>query len=192
MRNTVIILFILSACTHKVDVVPAALYKTIESTDTSLHFVNGKWYQSKELLSAAVITRYPDNRVQYFTNYKAGQEEGWKRYYYPDSLLAEKRFYHLGEKDSIHLGWWPNRKLRFEYHFTRGVYNGDFKEWYSSGNKYKQIHYANGIEDWAQGWRENGKLYMNFVVKNGRRYGIENSNLCYTVKNEKGEYVKSQ
>ena len=60
-----------------------------------------------------------------------------------------------------------------------------------SGQMLKHIHYTNGIDNCGKGWRESGKAYMNYVMKNGRRYGIVNSNLCYTVKNGSGEYVNS-
>jgi hypothetical protein len=55
----------------------------------------------------------------------------------------------------------------------------------------KQIHYNNGTDEYGKGFRENGKVYMSFVVKNGRRYGLNNSNLCYTVLNGSGEFVRS-
>ena len=181
MRNIVIILLLVSSCTYRSNR-PNDYYGSFESTDTSLHFVNGYCYHTSYLLSGVISERYQNNRLQNVTNYINGKEEGWKYSYYPDSTLAEKRYYHIGEKDSVHTGWWPNGKLRFEYHFSNGLYNGDFKEWYVSGAKYKHIHYINGAEYWAKGWRENGKVYMNFIVKKGRRYGIENSNLCYTVK----------
>ena len=75
--------------------------------------------------------------------------------------------------------------------FSAGLYSGMYREWYSSGRLYKEIHYTNGADDYGQGWRENGKLFMNYVMRNGRRYGIVNSNLCYTVKNEQGEFTES-
>ena len=32
-------------------------------------------------------------------------------------------------------------------------------------------------------WRENGKLYINYEVKEGVRYGLQKAALCYTLKN---------
>lgn len=55
----------------------------------------------------------------------------------------------------------------------------------------KYIVYQNGIAQTGKGWRENGKLYMSFVVRDGRLYGLINPNLCYSLKNERGEYVVS-
>ena len=52
---------------------------------------------------------------------------------------------------------------------------------------------ANGLrnEIRAVGWRENGRTYINFVVRNGRKYGLMNARLCYSLKDEKGTYLSS-
>ena len=36
-----------------------------------------------------------------------------------------------------------------------------------------------------QAWRENGKPYINYEAKDGFRYGLQKSNLCYTLIDEK-------
>lgn len=36
----------------------------------------------------------------------------------------------------------------------------------------------------GKGWRENGKLYISFVMKDGRRYGLFNANLFYSLVKE--------
>ena len=164
--------------------------ETINAGDLSLEFKNGYWFYKGNLFSGTIV-HFEGRSVQQTTHYLNGKEDGEQFTYYPGGTISEKRFYSAGEKDGVHIGWWPNGNKRFEYHFANGIYNGDYKEWYESGKPLKQIHYTNGIDVWGKGWRENGKVYMNFAVKNGRRYGLNNSNLCYTVKNEKGEYVSS-
>ena len=163
----------------------------LNASDSHLAFKNGYWYYHGNPFSGIIVERFADNSVYKKTNYKKGKEEGEQNVFYPGGRLCEKRKYHLGEKDGEHVGWWSNGNKRFEYHFANGVYNGDYREWYESGKPLKHIHYAEGIDDRGKGWRENGKLYMNFTVKNGRRYGLNNSNLCYTVSNGNGEYVVS-
>ena len=111
--------------------------------------------------------------------------------YYENGNKDTRRFYRNGEKDSINLGWWVNGNPRFEYHFNNGNYEGDFNEWYVSGRPLKNIIYHDGKEQSGKGGRENGKLKMNFVRKDGRLYGLINPNLCYSLKNERGEYIAS-
>lgn len=165
--------------------------KTANSTDPFLLFKNGYWLYKNNLFTGRIIEHFKSNTINKSTEYVNGKEEGWQTTFYPDGSLSEKRYFTKGEKDNLHTGWWQNGNKRFEYHFTNGVYNGDYKEWYQSGQLLKHIHYTNGTDDWGKGWRESGKLYMNYIMKDGRRYGIVNSNLCYTVKNGKGEYVNS-
>ncbi|MBU3745447.1 MAG: hypothetical protein FGM61_13040 [Sediminibacterium sp.] len=124
--------------------------------------------------------------------YDQGKEEGFSEWYYPDGRVNARRYFHKGEKDSVHLGWWPNGNLRFEYHFQQGQYHGWFKEWYFSGKPLKAIWYEIGKEIRGTGWRENGKIYMSFEVRNGRLYGLVNPNLCYSLQKEKGVFVSAK
>ena len=163
----------------------------ISSTDSSLHFINGSWYYRDSLFSGSIETRYSNGQLKSLQTFFSGKEEGWSYSFYPNGKKESQRFYVLGEKDSIHLGWWNNGNRRFEYHFNKGNYDGDYKEWYVSGKPLKYIVYKNGEEVYGKGWRENGKLFMNYVMKDKRRYGLMNSQLCYSLKNEKGEFVRS-
>lgn len=163
----------------------------VRAGDTALQWRNGLYYYRQLPFSGHVVERYANDMVQYDRSYRNGKEEGWHFSYYPGGALSEQRYYHAGEKDSVHTGWWPNGRLRFEYHFNNGLYHGDFKEWYATGQAYKQIHYTYGADDNGRGWRENGKIYMSYITRNGRRYGLVNANLCYTLKNENGEFIKS-
>ena len=189
------LLIFLFACNHlqKHFVAEAniASRKTVNATDTSLQFKNGYWYYHDVLFSGVIVEHFNDKTLHQTTQYINGKEDGCQLIFYPDKILSEKRFYRKGEKDSVNMGWWQNGNKRFEYHFKNGTYNGDFLEWYKSGQLLKHIHYTNGVDDWGKGWRQNRKLYMNFVMKNGRRYGLNNSNLCYTVKNGNGEFINS-
>ena len=169
----------------------ASSTQTVDAADHSLSFKNGYWYYAGNLFTGTITEHFNNNAIHQSTQYLNGKENGWRITYYLNGDLSEKRLYNNGEKDNVHTGWWQNGNKRFEYHFINGIYNGDYKEWYQSGRLLKHIHYTNGIDDWGKGWRESGKLYMNYVMKEGRRYGIVNSNLCYTVKNDKGEYVNS-
>ena len=186
------ILFLV-ACNHSQTQVnvPDVGLQEISANDQRLGFKNGYWYYRDKTFSGTITERFADNTLYKKTRYLNGKEEGEQVVFYPGGAFSEKRYYHLGEKDGAHMGWWPNGNKRFEYHFANGIYNGDYKEWYESGKPLKHIRYTNGVDEWGKGWRENGKVYMNFVVREGRRYGLNNSNLCYTVKNGKGEYVAS-
>jgi hypothetical protein len=165
---------------------------TVQATDTSLHLVNGIWFYQQQTFSGTIVSYFSANHLQARKTYYKGKEEGWQYTYYENGNKDSKRYYHGGEKDSINQGWWLNGNPRYEYHFKDGAYEGDFKEWYMSGKPIKHITYHKGKEQSGMGWRENGKVYMSFVMKDGRLYGLINPNLCYSLKNERGEFVKSK
>ncbi len=164
---------------------------TVLSTDHSLLLKNGIWYFKGSLFSGTIKSLYPSKKIKSIQGFFKGKEEGWLETFYPDGLHETKRYYHSGEKDSVHIGWWPNGHKRFEIHFSNGVYNGEYAEWYVDGNPLKTIQYVNGIDVSGKAFRNNGKPYMNFITKDGRRYGLLNSQMCYSLKNENGEFSKS-
>ena len=179
-----IILITLFSCHHKESVHITATIPNLflSQGDTSININNGIYYYQGKPFSGHLIERYSTNEIHHHRSFFNGKEEGWQYQYYPNGSISEKRFYEAGEKQGAHTGWYDNGSIRFEYHFNKGAYDGEYKEWYASGQLYKHIHYTNNNDDWGKGWRENGKVYMNYVQKNGRRFGLINSNLCYTVK----------
>ena len=161
------------------------------SSDTALHLINGVWYYHHQLFSGTMKTFYSSGKLKAIQSFYQGKEESLLTTFYQTGNLDSKRYYHLGEKDSINSGWWENGNPRFEYHFKNGMYEGDFREWYATGKPMKHIVFQDGKEQSGKGWRENGKVYMSFVMRDGRLYGLVNPNLCYSLKNEKGEFRES-
>lgn len=158
---------------------------TVIAGDTSLHLLNGVWYYKNEKPFTGIIKElYPDGKPKTVQRVKDGKQEGFTETFYNDGSAESKRWYMKGEKDSLHTGWWENGNKKYEYHFSNGNYNGLFTEWYQSGKMIQQVLYENGKEISGKGWRENGKLYMSFVMKDGRRYGLFNANLCYSLVKE--------
>lgn len=187
---------LLMACTQKaiknevvkMPTIPALIVKV---GDSLLHFNNGFWLYNNQPFSGTLLQYHPNSTISNQQTFFNGKEQGWGVTFYSDGAIESKRYYTKGEKDSVHYGWWYNGNKRFEYHFKQGTYHGDFKEWYETGEPFKHIIYDNGTERKGLAWRRNGKLYLNYVMQNGRRYGLINSDLCYSLKDERGEYIKS-
>lgn len=166
----------------RMDIIPL----TIKSDDPRLHLVNGILYYKGSLLFTGIIKQYwPNGKENSVTHYMNGKEQGIKETFYPNGLCESKRWYTKGEKDSLNRGWWLNGNIKYEYHFNKGEYEGYFTEWYENGNIMQRILYVKGEELSGMGWRQSGKLYMNYILKNGRRFGLVNANLCYSLVNEK-------
>jgi len=156
----------------------------ISPTDTALHLINGIFYYRSLKYTGDIKEIYHDGLLKSIQHLQDGKQEGLAETFYEDGKPESSRWYTKGEKDSTQTGWWENGNIKYEYHFKNGTYNGMFTEWYQSGRMLQQVMYAHGNEVYGRGWRESAKLYMNFVMKDGRRYGLNNSNLCYTLDRE--------
>ena len=84
-----------------------------------------------------------------------------------------------GRKVGAHFGWWPNGTLKFQYAFEAGLHAGESNEWLSDGTLFRAFNYVAGKESGLQRmWFEDGTLRANYVVKNGRRFGLIGSKPC--------------
>ncbi len=162
----------------------------IMAEDAKLKLVNGIWYYADTMFSGHVHAFHENGNMQRMQGYYKGKEEGLLVTWFPDGQKESERYFAAGEKEGVHKGWWENGKLRFEYHFSNGQYDGDFREWSVNGTIAKHIEYKDGNEIRGKAWRENGKIYMSFEMKGSRRYGLMNAKPCYTLRNEKGEYIE--
>ncbi len=167
------------------------MYKNVgvEDTDPDLKLQNGIYYYRDDLFSGDIISHYPNGTINEKNSYVSGRQEGSSFTWFENGTMQSKRYYVDGEKHGTHYGWYEDGSKRFEYNFDNGMNSGTSTEWYKSGQIAKKTVYINGNEESVQAWRDNGKLYINYVVKDGVIYGMNNSHLCYTLKNEEGEYV---
>lgn len=59
------------------------------------------------------------------------------------------------------------------------VRNGEFRTWHSNGQLAEVRRYVNGRESGLQqSWTADGVMYLNYEVRDGRRYGLVNSRPC--------------
>ena len=129
--------------------------------------------------SGWVYTLYNAKDTMQVAGFLNGLEEGIQKKWYPNKQIASIRDYHTGKKIGKHIGYWENGQTQFEFYFEDGEYHGIAKEWYQNGQAYRTFHYEHGYEQGSQKmWWENGIIRANYVVKNGRRYGLVGLKLC--------------
>ncbi|MDE3236994.1 MAG: hypothetical protein KGO81_13660, partial [Bacteroidota bacterium] len=146
--------------------------RIIDIGDSTLHDSNGYKYYRDSLFSGSIQKKDDNNRLRLSQTFWRGKEEGWLQTFYDNGKLESKRYFHKGEKDSVHTAWWPNGNMRLVHHYRNGNYDGVQTEYYTNGKILKQIWYNNGQDTSGKGWRETGKLFMNYVRKGDRRYGL--------------------
>lgn len=80
---------------------------------------------------------------------------------------------------------WPNGRLRSDATYRGGVYDGDVLTWYENGQPYQRRHFSRGHEDGRQqAWTDQGALYVNYDVREGRRFGLLNATPCVEVERQ--------
>jgi antitoxin component YwqK of YwqJK toxin-antitoxin module len=195
----VLFLLLLAGCNagDKTIYIPAfdkkvtVIQRTLIAGDVHLSYKKGCCYYADSLFSGVITEFYPNRKMKSLTRFFQGRQEGWTSTWYPNGIKESLRFYQKGEKEGVHYGWWDNGNLKFTYRFSHGNYDGDYKEWYADHQIFKQVTYKNGSDQEGKGWRNNGKLFMNYKVRNNRRFGLLNAELCYALNKEKAVYLKS-
>ena len=138
------------------------------------------YYQDKKY-SGYIYDRFENGDSAFVGSYLNGMEEGVFKKWYRNTQLGEYRTYHAGKKVGKHVGFWEDGQPKFDFNFIAGELHGESNEWYPNGQAYKAFHYKMGYENGSQKmWWENGIIRANYVVKQGRRYGLIGLKLCMT------------
>ncbi|MEI6264615.1 MAG: toxin-antitoxin system YwqK family antitoxin [Sphingobacteriia bacterium] len=161
-------------------------YRTIllvNQSDSSIRNQNGILYQKNQLFTGRIYGLYPSSAdtaaIQEFEN---GLENGeWKKWY-PGHQIKEIRFFENGKKIGLYTIYWENGKKQLEYHFVNDEYEGLCREWNEAGNITREMNYVKGHEEGSQKWwYDNGKIKANYVIINGRRFGLLGTKNCVNV-----------
>lgn len=114
--------------------------------------------------------------------FKNGLLSGVSKKWFPNGQLMEERHFLNGKKHGQQIAYWQNGNKRFEFMAKNEAYEGELKEWSSSGHLYHVGNYVNGQEEGTQKmWYENGKLRANYVIVQGKRYGLLGTKNCKNV-----------
>ncbi len=136
-------------------------------------------YYKNQFFTGYRFSLYPNNDTAVLQSYFNGVEEGIQKKWYPNRQLQDERFYINGKKEGTHKGWWPDGKEKISFTAYSDAYEGEFKEWYSSGLLAKCYHYKNGQEEGSQRlWWDNGTVRANYVIRNGKKYGLIGIKTC--------------
>ena len=156
---------------------------TVARTDAALSLRNGVYYLGSNPYSGFVQDVYPTGAVKSRASFYAGRQHGSTRTFFANGRLQEARSYKAGRAYGRHFGFWPNGHQKFDFVYYDDKREGSQKQWYQSGKIYCDLHFANDQEvGMQQAWRENGKVYINYAVRDGVRYGLQKSVLCYTLR----------
>jgi len=159
---------------------------TIVLNNAKLKLKNGVYYQGSKPYSGYIKELYETKTLKSIGSYFQGKQHGLTKTFFPNAKLETERNYKDGIGYGRHFGYWQNGNKKFDFIYINDKREGIQKQWYESGSQYYELSFTNDQENGMQkAWRENGKPFINYEVKDGVRYGLQKSALCYTLKNEK-------
>jgi hypothetical protein len=75
--------------------------------------------------------------------------------------------------------FWPGGHLKTSGTYLHDVRQGEYRTWRENGTPYELRHYDRGHESGLQqSWDEDGRLFLNYEMRGGRRYGFVNATPC--------------
>lgn len=169
-----------SSCTSQEEKVSLPL---IEVTNEDIKSQGGITYVEQKPYSGTLYKLYPGTTdTLYIRNYLLGKEHGYWKQFHPGNELAEHRYFRNGKKEGEHIGYYVGGQPRFSYQLANDVYEGNNREWNADGKLILDMNYLAGQEEGPQKvWYDNGKIKANYVIKNGRRFGLLGTKNCLNV-----------
>jgi antitoxin component YwqK of YwqJK toxin-antitoxin module len=158
------------------------ILQKINTATVSVQTKQGITYINNTAANAIVYQLYENDDTAFIITYNNGKMEGQPKYWYDNKQLKEVRNFIQGKQQGEAKGWWPDGQPKFVYHFFNDMYEGELKEWGATGILYRVMNYKNGQEEGEQKlWYDNGQLRSNYVIKDGRRYGLLGTKNCVNV-----------
>ncbi len=186
-KRWVYILWILSSCmgektselVKEKPPIPPEKYVTssIASFKLDTAYVTGKRF-SGYLFTIDQTTNDTISKIGYLDGLMAGICKIW----YRKNQLLEEREFKDGAKNGLQVAYWENGKIKFEFTAVNDAYEGELREWNVNGDLIHLGTYKNGQEEGPQKmWYDNGKIRANYIMRNGKRYGLLGTKNCVNV-----------
>lgn len=154
----------------------------VSASDPRLSRLNGLLSLDDAPFCGAVETTGAEGDLRARTSYRDGKLEGAHEVWCGSGGLREQRFYRAGRKHGTHRGWWEDGAARFVLGFQDGMNDGEHRVWARNGQLVELRNFDRGQETGPQrSWTATGKALANYVVRDGRRYGLLGAKPCYTV-----------
>lgn len=151
----------------------------IDSLTPGLERVAGELVLDGVLFTGRLVESYADGGMREASEYLDGRRHGRSQAWFENGAVWYERSYRDGRKHGEHKGWYADGTVHFEYRFEDGLSQGNHREWYPDGLPYREFNYIDGQESGAQRmWHADGTLRANYVIKDGRRFGLIGSKGC--------------
>ncbi len=120
--------------------------------------------------------------TMFIQSYYDGLQSGVSKKWFDNEQIMEERLYFNGKKHGKQIAFWNNGNKKFEFTAYNDIYEGEMKEWNEAGNLIHLANYKNGQENGTQKlWYDNGKIRANYVIVDGKRFGLLGTKNCTNV-----------
>jgi hypothetical protein len=92
---------------------------------------------------------------------------------YPNGQTRRISHYRGDKLDGESRGWFASGARQFVYVYRSGLSEGEQRQWFPTGQIFTLFHHRAGHEDGQQQmWNADGTIRSNYVIKDGRRFGL--------------------
>jgi antitoxin component YwqK of YwqJK toxin-antitoxin module len=156
--------------------------QSVEFKNGSFKTNKGMTYDSGTLFTGILLRKYENGQALQVDTIVEGLVQGLSKAWYQNGERMWERLYLNGKKEGKHRRWYRGGAPKSEGNYSEDFYQGNLREWYPNGQMYKDFNYVDGQEDGHQKmWKSDGRVKANYVVRNGRRYGLTGVKNCINV-----------
>jgi hypothetical protein len=142
----------------------------------------GVFYQGKPFSGTLFRLDSQTQDTLKIESYLKGNSHGKWIQYFPGHVLKEFRTFERGKKTGAFVQYFPTGKKQQAYYFQNDEYQGLASEWNERGVLIREMHYVAGHEEGSQKlFYDNGQIRANYVMKDGRRFGLLGTKNCVNV-----------
>lgn len=165
----------------------------IKKEEIKLDPLKGQWFYNQKPFNGYAVVYDENKSISEKIGFFKGKREGPYFKFFKDGAIKSKGHYIQNKLHGIKLNYFKSGKIYSESNYVNGQRHGLQKVWFLNGQLAKSKNLNKGKEEGSQqAWLENGKIYVNYEAKNGRIFGMNRTNLCYKLKNEKVQYAKKK
>lgn len=140
------------------------------------------YYLAGSLFSGTIISSTVENKNEKSYSILNGKLHGSFLEWTPEQhILKTDKSYLAGKEHGRQRGYHYNGNLSFSYNAVNGKREGLYQEFYPSGNLHIEKIYKEGKQVSNKIKNPQGAVIANYVLKNGRYYGLMGSSSCISV-----------
>jgi antitoxin component YwqK of YwqJK toxin-antitoxin module len=152
---------------------------TIQTSDPGVSRSNGVVVYAGVAFTGTLTEIADGVRTKKTTPYRSGLRHGISRAWHANGALAFAGSFLSGRETGLHRTWYATGQLRSEHRLERGLLQGVARDWFPDGTPYRAATYVDGQEAGSQQmWYTDGSLRANYVVRDGRRFGLIGAKAC--------------